>query len=65
MTTDKMESLIYTYFQSGSLAIVPRVTENNAWLDTEVEPATWRNIVNHECDMLIVTKKCYLTEVEI
>lgn len=38
MTTHKMESLIYTYFQSGSLAIVPRVTKNNAWLDTEADP---------------------------
>ena len=65
MTTHKMESLIYTYFESGSLVIVPRVTKNNAWLDTETEPMIWRSIVNHECDMLIVTKNHYLTEVEI
>ena len=25
----------------------------------------WKNIVNHECDMLIVSKNQYLTEVEI
>ena len=65
MTTHKMESLIYTYFESGSLVIVPRVTKNNAWLDTEVEPATWRNIVNHECDILSVSKNMFLREVEI
>ena len=33
MTTSEMERLIYTYFESGSLAIVPRVTKNNGWLD--------------------------------
>lgn len=65
MTTHKMESLIYTYFESGSLVIVPRVTKNNAWLDIETDPMIWRSIVNHECDMLIVTKNHYLTEVEI
>ena len=65
MTTHKMESLIYTYFECGSLVIVPRVTKNNAWLDTETDPMIWRSIVNHECDMLIVTKNHYLTEVEI
>ena len=65
MTTNKMETLIYRYFESGSLAIVPRVTKNNGWLDTEVNPMIWKNIVNHECDILIVTKNHYLTEVEI
>ena len=65
MTTHKMESLIYTYFKNGSLVIVPKVSDNNWWLDTEADPMIWKNIVNHECDMLIVTKKCYLTEVEI
>lgn len=65
MTTPEMEKLIYTYFESGSLAIVPKVTKNNGWLDTEVNPVIWKNIVNHECDMLIVTKNHYLTEVEI
>ena len=39
-----MESLIYTYFESGSLVIVPRVTKNNAWLDTETDPMIWRSI---------------------
>lgn len=63
MTTSEMERLIYTYFESGSLAIVPKVTKNNGWLDTEI--MIWKNIVNHECDMLIVTKNRYLTEVEI
>lgn len=63
MNTPEMEKLIYTYFESGSLAIVPRVTKNNGWLDTEV--MIWKNIVNHECDMLVVTKNRYLTEVEI
>ena len=66
MTTPEMEKLIYTYFESsGSLAIVPIVTKNNGWLDIEVDPMIWKNIVNHECDMLIVTKNRYLTEVEI
>ena len=63
MTTPEMEKLIYTYFESGSLAIVPKVTKNNGWLDTQI--MIWKNIVNHECDMLIVTKNRYLTEVEI
>lgn len=63
MTTPEMEKLIYTYFESGSLAIIPKVTKNNGWLDTEI--MIWKNIVNHECDMLIVTKNRYLTEVEI
>lgn len=63
MNTSEMEKLIYTYFESGSLAIVPKVTKNNGWLDTEI--MIWKNIVNHECDMLIVTKNRYLTEVEI
>lgn len=63
MTTPEMEKLIYIYFESGSLAIVQKVTKNNGWLDTEV--MIWKNIVNHECDMLIVTKNRYLTEVEI
>ena len=65
MTTPEMEKLIYTYFESGSLAIVPKVTKNNGWLDTEANPMIWKNIVNHECDILIVTKNRYLTEVEI
>lgn len=65
MNTPEMEKLIYTYFESGSLVIVPRVTKNNGWLDTEADPMIWKNIVNHECDMLIVSKNCYLTEVEI
>ena len=46
MTTPEMEKLIYTYFESGSLAIVPKVTKNNGWLDTEVNPMIWKNIVN-------------------
>ena len=65
MTTNKMETLIYRYFESGSLVIVPKVSGNNWWLDTEADPMIWKNIVNHECDMLIVTKNRYLTEVEI
>lgn len=65
MSTPEMEKLIYWYFKESSLVIVPRVTKNNAWLDTEADPIIWKNIVNHECDMLIVTKNCYLTEVEI
>ena len=65
MTTPEMEKLIYLYFQDSSLVIVPKISGNNWWLDTEADPIIWRNIVNHECDMLIVTKNCYLTEVEI
>ena len=63
MTTHKMESLIYTYFESGSLVIVPKISKNNYWFDNET--MLWKEIVNHECDMLIVTKNRYLTEVEI
>ena len=65
MNTPEMEKLIYWYFKESSLVIVPRVTKNNGWLDTGADPMIWKNIVNHECDMLIVTKKYYLTEVEI
>jgi hypothetical protein len=65
MTTAEMEKLIYWYFQDSSLVIVPKISGNNWWLDTEADPMIWRNIVNHECDMLIVTKNHYLTEVEI
>lgn len=65
MTTPEMEKLVYWYFQDSSLVIVPKISGNNWWLDTESDPIIWKNIVNHECDMLIVSKKCYLTEVEI
>ena len=65
MNTSEMEKLIYTYFENSSLVIVPRISGNNWWLDTEADPMIWKNIVNHECDMLIVTKNRYLTEVEI
>ena len=63
MTTHKMESLIYTYFESGSLVIVPKISKNNYWFDNKT--MLWKEIVNHECDILIVTKNHYLTEVEI
>ena len=65
MNTPEMEKLIYWYFKESSSVIVPKVSGNNWWLDTEADPMIWRNIVNHECDMLIVTKNQYLTEVEI
>ena len=65
MNTPEMEKLIYWYFKESSLVIVPKVSGNNWWLDTEADPMIWKNIVNHECDMLIVTKNRYLTEVEI
>lgn len=63
MTTSEMEKLIYWYFQDSSLVIVPKISGNNWWFDSET--MLWKNIVNHECDMLIISKKCYLTEVEI
>ena len=65
MTTPEMEKLVYWYFQDSSLVIVPKISGNNWLLDTETDPMIWRSIVNHECDMLIVTKNHYLTEVEI
>lgn len=65
MTTSEMEKLIYLYFKDSSSVIVPKVSGNNWWLDTEADPMIWKNIVNHECDMLVVTKSNYLTEVEI
>ncbi len=65
MTTPETEKLIYWYFEKSSLVIVPKVSGNNWWLDTEADPMIWKNIVNHECDMLIVSKNQYLTEVEI
>lgn len=63
MNTPEMEKLIYWYFQDSSLVIVPKISGNNWWFDSET--MIWKNIVNHECDMLIVTKNRYLTEVEI
>ena len=60
MNTSETEKLIYWYFKESSLVIVPRVTKNNGWLDTGADPMIWKNIVNHECDMLIVTKKSLL-----
>lgn len=65
MNTPEIEKLIYWYFEKSSLVIVPKVSGNNWWLDTEADPVIWKNIVNHECDMLIVSKNQYLTEVEI
>ena len=65
MNTPEMEKLIYWYFKESSLVIVLKISGNNWWLDTEADPMIWKNIVNHECDMLIVTKNQYLTEVEI
>ena len=63
MNTPEMEKLIYWYFQNSSLVIVPKISGNNWWFDSET--MLWKNIVNHECDMLIVTKNHYLTEIEI
>lgn len=63
MTTSEMEKLIYWYFKDSSLVIVPKISGNNWWFDSET--MLWKNIVNHECDMLIVSKNQYLTEVEI
>lgn len=63
MTTPEMEKLIYWYFEKSSLVIVPKVSGNNWWFDSET--MIWKNIVNHECDILIVSKNQYLTEVEI
>lgn len=63
MTTPEMEKLIYWYFEKSSLVIVPKISGNNWWFDSET--MIWKNIVNHECDMLIVSKNHYLTEVEI
>ena len=63
MNTSEMEKLIYWYFKDSSLVIVPKISGNNWWFDSET--MLWKNIVNHECDMLIVTKNHYLTEIEI
>ena len=63
MTTSEMEKLIYWYFKDSSLVIVPKISGNNWWFDSET--MLWKNIVNHECDMLIVSKNQYITEVEI
>ena len=63
MNTSEMEKLIYWYFKDRSLVIVPKISGNNWWFDSET--MLWKNIVNHECDMLIVSKNQYLTEVEI
>ncbi len=44
MTTSEMEKLIYLYFQESSLVIVPKISGNNWWLDTEADPMIWRKL---------------------
>jgi len=43
MNTPEMEKLIYWYFKESSLVIVPKVSGNNWWLDTEADPMIWKN----------------------
>lgn len=68
ITTEKMELLIYDYFEKSSLVIVPRFDPMNGCYyedKTFVYGKKYVRIVNHECDMLSVSKKMFLREVEI
>lgn len=52
MTTKEMEWAIFNYFCSSYPLITTNITRNSG-------------VVNHECDILMVSKSNYLTEIEI
>ena len=62
-----MELLIYDYFEKSSLVIVPKFSRLNAVRYDDDSNRGYRveNIVTHECDILSVTKNCFLREIEI
>lgn len=68
ITTEQMELLVYDFFEKSSLVIVPRFDPMNGCYyenKTSVYGKKYVRIVEHECDMLSVSKKMFLREVEI
>ena len=68
LTTEQMELLIYEYLEKSSIVVVPRFNPMNGCRykdETAVWGTRYETIVNHECDILSVSKKMYLREVEI
>ncbi len=63
ITTREMEVALYKFYKSSSLLVVPRVTKNNCFFNSVA--GEYERIVNHECDLLVVSNSEYLTEVEI
>lgn len=68
LTTKQMELLIYEYLEKSSIVVVPRFNPMNGCRykdETAVWGTRYETIVNHECDILSVSKKMYLREIEI
>ena len=68
ITTEQMELLVYEYFEKSSLVVVPRFDAMNGCYyedKTSVYGKKYVRIVDHECDILSVSKKMFLREVEI
>lgn len=68
ITTSQMELLIYEYFEKSSLVVVPRFSSMNGCQyedKTTIWGTRYERIVNHECDILSVSKNMFLREVEI
>ena len=68
ITTEQMELLVYEYFEKSSLVVVPRFDSMNGCYyedKTSIYGKKYVRIVDHECDMLSVSKKMFLREVEI
>ena len=61
LTTEQMELLIYEYLEKSSIVVVPRFNPMNGCRykdETAVWGTRYETIVNHECDILSVSKKC-------
>jgi putative uncharacterized protein FNV0627 len=68
ITTEQMELLIYDFFEKSSLVVVPRFDPMNGCYyedKTSIYGKKYVRIVDHECDILSVSKKMFLREVEI
>lgn len=68
ITTEQMELLVYEYFEKSSLVVVPRFDSMNGCYyedDTSIFKRKYVRIVDHECDILSVSKKMFLREIEI
>ncbi|MDY4011348.1 MAG: MmcB family DNA repair protein [Fusobacterium gastrosuis] len=68
ITTSQMELLVYEYFEKSSLVVVPRFDSMNGCRyedKTSIWGTRYERIVNHECDILSVSKKLFLREIEI
>lgn len=68
ITTEQMELLVYEYFEKSSLVVVPRFDSMNGCYyedKTSIYGKKYVRIVDHECDILSVSKKMFLREVEI